>query len=172
MRNQCVLTVASYNVSFPVFVGAKYDASITNLTYQIPSNNSASSPVEIILSFLSPITPTSTLRQSIPAAYLTIYVEGTFDIDVYVDLNGQWVSGNRESHIEWKLEQTDFDDAKKLKTWKVKRSHEQLFTEWNDRAEWGTLAFSGPSVGAQQDRPTMLHCMPGFRLTDRIGCRA
>lgn len=102
--------------------------------------------MKISLSFLSPVTPQSTLRQSIPAAYLTVHVEGDFDVDIYVDLNGQWVSGDRGSRIEWELIRPDLDGYKELKTWKVKRQTEQLFTERSDRAEWGTLLFTGPSV--------------------------
>ncbi|KAK4554841.1 hypothetical protein LTR86_007989 [Recurvomyces mirabilis] len=137
---------SQYNLSYPKYLGAQYDASITNLSYSIPSPHSSSPEgVEITLSFLSPITPTSTLRQSIPASYLTVHVKGSFDIDIYIDVNGQWVSGNRGSEIEWALSETDYEDAKKLKTWKVKRRVEQLFTEWNDQAEWGTLHFTAPA---------------------------
>jgi Domain of unknown function (DUF4965)/Domain of unknown function (DUF5127) len=57
-------------------------------------------------------------------------------------LNGQWVSGDRSSHIEWEYFQSGVDS---IKTWKVKKQSEALFTEWADRAEWGTLYFSGPS---------------------------
>lgn len=142
-------------MSYPTYKGAKYDASITNLTYLIPSQDSKHEPAELILSFLSPITPTSTLRQSIPASYLTIYISGSFDIDVYVDLNGQWVSGDRGSQITWDLEtsESDKDDEAKLKTWSVKRRDELLFTEYEDRAEWGTLRFTGPAVSLIPSRP-------------------
>ncbi|GAB7351239.1 hypothetical protein MBLNU459_g1666t3 [Dothideomycetes sp. NU459] len=134
-----------YNISYATYVGPKYDASITNLTYLIPSHNSSHEPAELVLSFLSPITPTSTLRQSIPASYLTIHVKGSFDIDVYVDLNGQWVSGDRGSEIIWDLEKNESEDKSQLKTWAVKRKDELRFAEWGDRAEWGTLRFTGPS---------------------------
>lgn len=135
-----------YNVTFPTYLGAKYDASTTNLSYSIPSPETGHSPAELTISFLSPVTPTSTLRQSIPGAYISIHVSGSFDIDVYVDLNGQWVSGNRASEIVWSFDQPSHEETyKQLKTWKVKRRTEQLFTEWNDRAEWGTLHFTGPS---------------------------
>lgn len=131
-----------YSVAFPKYLGAKYDASTTNLTYSISSN--ASESTEVVLSFLSPITPTSTLRQAIPAGYLTIYVEGSLDLDVYIDVNGQWVSGDRGSHIEWALDQPK-EQSSKLKTFRVKRRSEELFTEKEDRAEWGTLHFTGPA---------------------------
>ncbi|THX91510.1 putative glutaminase [Aureobasidium pullulans] len=132
----------TYNISYPVYQGAQYDASVTNLTYRIPSHDSKSEHVEIVLSFLSPVTPSSTLRQSIPASYLSIHVTGSFDIDIYVDLNGQWVSGDRGSEIVWELENAE---TEKLKSWVVKRKDELVFAEWNDRAEWGSLRFTGPS---------------------------
>ena len=140
-----------YNLSFPVYLGAKYDASTTNLSYTIPSPKSRDdAPVELTISFLSPITPTSTLRQAIPAAYIKVYVKGDFDVNVYMDVNGQWVSGNRGSEIVWSLEETKFEDAQHLKSWKVQRKTQQLFTEWADRAEWGTLYFTGPKDVAHE----------------------
>ncbi|KAH3969158.1 hypothetical protein HBH92_165070 [Parastagonospora nodorum] len=135
-----------YTIAYPTYEGAKYDASTTNLTYSIraPKSLSKAKHVEIVLSFLSPITPTSTLRQTIPAAYLSVYVEGGVDVNIYVDVNGQWVSGKRESLIEWGLvEQRGSSEG--LKTWKVNRQVEQIFTETNDQPEWGTLHFTGPA---------------------------
>ena len=136
-----------YNVSFPTYLGSKYDASTTNLSYSIHSHK-LRKPVEITLSFLSPITPTSTFRQSIPAAYLNVYVTGDVDVDIYVDLNGQWVSGDRANKIVWDLEHTHLRGEEKeetLKTWLFRRETQQLFTETRDQSEWGTLCFSAPS---------------------------
>jgi Domain of unknown function (DUF4965)/Domain of unknown function (DUF5127) len=133
-----------YNVSYPTYLGVQFDASTTNLSYAI---NGPDSTLEILLSFLSPITPTSTLRQSIPAAYLSVEVKGNTNVDIYVDVNGLWVSGNRGSAIVWDLGTTNIesDTQPLLKTWRVKRATEQILTEYNDRAEWGTLHFSAPS---------------------------
>lgn len=136
-----------FKVSFPEFLGATFDASTTNLTYVLPGP-AATDGTNVTLSFLSPITPTSTFRQSIPAAYLTVYVEGSFDVDIYLDLNGEWVSGNRDNQIHWDLSQTDPKATAKgstpIKTWKVSRAEQQLFTEFADQGEWGTLFFSAP----------------------------
>jgi len=142
----------SYNVSFASYHGATFDASTTNLTYLIPApdEHDNDKPLKVELSFLSPVTPQSTLRQSIPAAYLTVHVEGDFDVDIYVDLNGQWVSGDRGSRIEWEHLTQDLDGYKNLKTWKVQRQNQELFTEKWDRAEWGTLYFTAPAVGIRE----------------------
>ena len=134
-------------MSYPIYRGAKYDASTTNLSYAIPAADGYSPPLELMISFLSPITPSSTVRQAIPAAYMTVYVTGSFDVDVYVDLNGQWVSGDRGNAIVWDLAQSSLAGKRdRLKTWKVKRETEEILTEFSDRSEWGTLHFSAPVV--------------------------
>ncbi|KAI1462490.1 DUF1793-domain-containing protein [Annulohypoxylon moriforme] len=133
---------SSYTVSFPQYDGATFDASTTNLTYTIPGSD-----VKIVLSFLSPITPTSTLRQSLPAGYLTCIVEGSTDVSLYVDINGEWVSGNRDNKIEWALARTEKSKTARtpIKTWSITRRHEQLLTEFFDHAEWGTIHISAPA---------------------------
>ncbi|KAL2222951.1 hypothetical protein M432DRAFT_28835 [Thermoascus aurantiacus ATCC 26904] len=137
---------SGYNVSYATYVGANYDASTTNLTYLIPAPSSAGSPAELTVSFLSPITPTSTLRQAIPASYVTVYVDGVFDVNIYIDLNGQWVSGDRGSQIVWKFDNVILEGHKgSLRKWQVRRETELLFSEIRDRAEWGTLHFTGPA---------------------------
>lgn len=78
---------------------------------------------------------------------MTVYVSGGFDVDIYVDINGQWASGDRGSQIVWDFDQQQLGGDKGLKTWKIKRAKEQLFSEIRDQAEWGTLYFSAPSVG-------------------------
>lgn len=76
-------------------------------------------------------------------------VKGDVDIDIYIDINGLWVSGDRGSDIEWSFSNNEgpqgLDGSTLLKTWKIKRRVEQFLTEFNDRAEWGTLHFSGPA---------------------------
>ncbi|KAJ4304819.1 hypothetical protein N0V90_000347 [Kalmusia sp. IMI 367209] len=134
-------------ISHPQYKGARYDASTTNLTYALPASDKLpdAADLNITLSFLSPITPTSTLRQSLPAAYLTVYVEGSFDVDIYIDINGQWVSGYQDSAIEWTLTQQKAAGAVEgLKTWAVKRREQKIFNEEKDQAEWGQLHFTAP----------------------------
>lgn len=133
-----------------MYLGAQYDASTTNLTYRIDSHSTvscAAGPVALTVSFLSPITPTSTLRQSIPASYITVYVHGDVPVNVYMDLNGRWVSGDAGSQIVWQHD-TFGSKGKKptLQKWQFRRQNELLLSEIRDRAEWGTLHFTGPAV--------------------------
>ncbi|KAJ4302258.1 hypothetical protein N0V88_002395 [Collariella sp. IMI 366227] len=136
-----------YNVSYPKYLGATFDASTTNLTYRIPGA-SDDEYAQLTLSFLSPITPSSTFRQSIPAAYVTVIAEGCLDVNIYTDTNGEWVTGNRDNEIKWemnKISKFEGNVTKVLHTWTVERVHQQLFTEFADRAEWGTLYFTAPA---------------------------
>jgi len=104
--------------------------------------------LSLTISLLSPITPTSSMRQSIPASYISIAVEGDFDVDLYMDVNGQWVSGNEDSKIKWYLTDINFDDTVGLQSWQVERAEEERFAEFNERAEWGRMHFTGPAVGS------------------------
>jgi hypothetical protein len=135
------------NVAYPQYHGATFDASTTNLSYTVPGYANASTTFEVTLSFLSPITPTSTFRQSLPASYLTVYVKGQGQIDIYVDVNGEWVSGNRDNRIFWELQRPEVRQRSTapIKTWAVRRDQEQELTEFADRSEWGTLHFSAPT---------------------------
>ncbi|KAI5854523.1 DUF1793-domain-containing protein [Durotheca rogersii] len=137
----------SYQVSFPQYDGATFDASTTNLTYTLQGSD-----VKITLSFLSPITPTSTLRQSLPAGYLTCVVEGSTDVSLYMDVNGEWISGNRDNKIVWKLAHTAKNEHSRtpIKTWSITRHQEELLTEFFDHAEWGTVHISAPADAEHQ----------------------
>lgn len=100
---------------------------------------------------MSPITPSSTLRQSLPAAYFTIYVEGQSGLNIYTDVNGQWLSGDDGNTVVWDLDGHDNADSRSpIKSWKISREIEQLFTEIKDRSEWGKLYFTAPGHVSHQ----------------------
>jgi hypothetical protein len=81
-------------------------------------------------------------------------VEGNFNVNIYIDVNGKWVSGDQENVIEWELTlQKPEDPIPGLKTWKVKRQIQQLFTETRDQAEWGQLLFTGPADARHESGP-------------------
>lgn len=139
------LTTIRYQLEYPFYVGSSYDASTTNLTYHIETTSST--PLQLTVSFLSPITPTSTLRQSIPASYVTVYVQGDAHVNVYMDVNGRWLSGDAGSQISWQYGTVKTKSNKAtLPRWQIQRQEELLLSEINDRGEWGTLHFTGPAV--------------------------
>jgi hypothetical protein len=135
-----------YQIKYPNYLGNNYDASTTNFTYRIDTDGS--SPLDITVSFLSPITPTSTLRQSIPASYISIDVKGDTDVNIYMDVDGRWLSGDTGAQLKWEWDAMNVDEKSKkpsLQRWQVRRTTELLLTEIRDRGEWGTLHFTGPA---------------------------
>jgi len=134
----------SYTIDYPKYLGAFWDATTTNLTFQIPPPSNISGPLNLTISFLSPITPDSTLRQSIPASYITIHAHGGFNVDVYMDINGGWASGNDGSKIKWDM---TINRMLGLRAWAIEKESQERFTEYNDRGEWGKLYFTAPGVG-------------------------
>lgn len=131
----------------PAYAGSSFDASTTNLTYRLGPDDS----IKVTLSFLSPITPTSTLRQSLPASYMAVYLDGILDVNIYTDVSGEWVSGLEDSAIEWQLQETSANDGSRpTKSWSVSRTTQLLFTETSDKAEWGTLHFTAPRAARHQ----------------------
>ena len=143
-------SIEERKLSFPHYVGANFDASATNFTYHIPAPSDDLEPAELTISFLSPITPTSTLRQSIPASYIHFSVEGNFDIDVYMDINGDGLSADANTQIQWYIQSIEFDENGALWSWQIQREEDAIFTENADHAEWGKIHFSAPSVSATQ----------------------
>lgn len=52
-----------------------------------------------------------------------------------------WVTHDRTAMIEW-----DFEEGKSINSWGIHKRDQETFVEHMDRAEWGTLYFSGPPV--------------------------
>lgn len=74
-----------------------------------------------------------------------MHVHGDVNVNIYMDVNGRWVSGDAGSQISW-----DHDGVGKNKAtlhrWRIQRQAELLLSEINDRGEWGTLHVTGPAV--------------------------
>lgn len=106
----------------------------------------------IELIFSNPVIPTDYRRQSIPFSYLEVTLSSfsKFDsIELYFDVNGEWMSGNRENIISWEFEtnkHTSMSDSRRHKddvvSHKIQRTAQLLFSEIEDMAEWGELYWS------------------------------
>lgn len=77
---------------------------------------------------------------------MEITTSGEFEVDVYMDLNGMWVTAERNAEITWELDEFKHEDHSALRSWKVKRKHEMKFAEIRDRAEYGRLVFTADTV--------------------------
>lgn len=80
---------------------------------------------------------------------MTVYVDGDINVNIYMDLNGRWVSGDQGSPISWEYDVIGLEHSKQkqaLQRWQIRRQNELLLSEIGDRAEWGTLHITGPAV--------------------------
>jgi len=99
-----------------------------------------------------------------------VEVSGKFDINIYLDINGLWSSADRGNTIQWEFSGTNAAGRKEgdLKAFKFQRAVEQIFTENQDRAEWGSVHFVGPS-DVQHEVGTSAIVRQRFARTGTLG---
>ena len=105
--------------------------------------------VGLTLEFLSPVEPGDLKRQSIPLSYVLISarsIDGkSHDVQVYVDISGEWCSADDSQEITWGPAQVSYSGGT-LQTWSVELASQQPLTEQNQQAAWGTTVWSTPAV--------------------------
>src|SRR5882724_226019 len=61
--------------------------------------------IELTVNFFTPIDPTDLKRLSLPASYITVSARSldtnSHEIDVYIDISGEWTSGDSQEVVEW-----------------------------------------------------------------------
>ncbi|EPT04923.1 hypothetical protein FOMPIDRAFT_1057715 [Fomitopsis schrenkii] len=67
-------------------------------------------PMNLTVTFLTPIEPQDWVRQSMPLSYLALEASSTdgrsHDVQVYSDISAEWVSGNRSLNANWSTTST------------------------------------------------------------------
>ncbi|KAF8874079.1 hypothetical protein BD779DRAFT_1630406 [Infundibulicybe gibba] len=62
-------------------------------------------PMELEVTFLSPIEPTDLVRQSFPFTYMYLTAKATdganHSVQVYTDITAEWVSGDQHTNVTW-----------------------------------------------------------------------
>ncbi|KAF8885602.1 DUF1793-domain-containing protein [Infundibulicybe gibba] len=91
-------------------------------------------PMEVEVTFLSPIEPTDLVRQSFPFAYISLTAKATdganHSVQVYSDISAEWVSGDSNNEVTWST--TPGND---LVFHQVQRALPESMQEINDQAE-------------------------------------
>ena len=61
--------------------------------------------IELTVNFFTPIDPTDLKRLSIPASYIAVSAKSldaaSHEIEVYIDISGEWSSGDVNEVIQW-----------------------------------------------------------------------
>nr|VWP00989.1 Uncharacterized protein [Ganoderma boninense] len=62
-------------------------------------------PMNVTVTFLSPVEPDDWVKQSIPFSYVSVEAESldgnSYPVQVYSDISAEWASGNRSSLVKW-----------------------------------------------------------------------
>ncbi|KAJ7765010.1 hypothetical protein DFH07DRAFT_371236 [Mycena maculata] len=140
-----------------VFLGAPAVPSVsfnkaTQISFKFTSTQSifvlAAGPVDLTVTFLSPVEPTDLVKQSIPFSYMTVSAAsndgGSHSVQVYSDLSGEWTSGDETLTVNWTS-----TTSGSILTHQVQLTNPTLFGEVNDHTQYGSAFYSTPNtVGA------------------------
>src|SRR5205814_641170 len=99
------------------------------------------------LDFLSPVSPTDYVRQSLPFGYLTVHASGINgkapNIQVYSDIDGLWTGQDSSTNIK-------FNTSCDTSIYQLRTTGATEFQELNDMALWGTAVYaSRPCNGSK-----------------------
>jgi Domain of unknown function (DUF5127)/Domain of unknown function (DUF4965)/Domain of unknown function (DUF1793)/Domain of unknown function (DUF4964) len=104
--------------------------------------------VGVTVEFLSPVEPSDLRRQSIPMSYVVVSAHGidgkAHDVQIYMDITGEWCSGDASQQITWAPAQVSSAGAGALRAWTVQLANQQPLTEQNQQAAWGTWVWATP----------------------------
>ncbi|KAF8609026.1 hypothetical protein BDV93DRAFT_466201 [Ceratobasidium sp. AG-I] len=99
---------------------------------------SRAGPVDLVLTFLSPLDYTDLVRLSLPFSYFSVSAVandgGSHSVAVYTDISGEWVSAVVTEGAQWS---TATDGATIVH--KMFLQQPSQFVESSQRAEWGTV---------------------------------
>ncbi|TFY64799.1 hypothetical protein EVJ58_g2384 [Rhodofomes roseus] len=118
-------------------------------------------PVNLTLTFLSPIEPSDWVKQSMPFSYLAVEFASTdnkeHDVQLYSDISAEWVSAYKGYVAEWSTNQTD-----NIVYHAIKLQQPQAFDEQYQQANDGTAYYAmslgyGQSVGWQSCQDTVCY---------------
>ncbi|KAF4619311.1 hypothetical protein D9613_005332 [Agrocybe pediades] len=97
-------------------------------------------PVDLTITFLSPVEPTDLVKQSIPFSYMAVSAASTdgasHSVQVYSDISAEWVSGDNGLVASWST------TTGSIITHKVQLVNQALFSEVNDHTQYGSAYYS------------------------------
>ncbi|CCM02776.1 uncharacterized protein FIBRA_04884 [Fibroporia radiculosa] len=135
---------------------ATYASTTANLTsFEVTPTrtifNVQAGPMDVTVTFLSPIEPSDWVRQSIPFSYVAVNAssnDGKAHVtQFYSDITAEWASGNRSEVITWSTTETD-----EVIFHQIQVETPTPYTEVNGQTDDGVVYFStnqGPEVSYQ-----------------------
>ncbi|KAF8076521.1 DUF1793-domain-containing protein [Lyophyllum atratum] len=104
----------------------------------------AAGPVDITVTFLSPVEPDDFVKQSTPLSYLAVSAASTdgaaHSVQVYSDISAEWVSGNNALVANWTT------TTGSILTHQVQLQSQSVLSEVNDHIQHGSAFYSTSSA--------------------------
>ncbi|KAF7790198.1 hypothetical protein EIP86_001150 [Pleurotus ostreatoroseus] len=154
---------SSYNRSVLTSIEITPTRTIMNIT---------AGPIDLSVTFLSPIEPTDPVLQSLPFSYISLEAATNdgqqHDVQVYADITGEHVSGDTSTVITWSMQRTET-----LLYYQMSRQEQEPMSEIRNQAEDGFVIFAMPAMpGQTYMEDTVVTCRNQFvyngTLTDEL----
>ncbi|KAM5543283.1 hypothetical protein V8D89_003157 [Ganoderma adspersum] len=100
----------------------------------------AAGPVDLTISFLSPVEPSDFVNQSFPFSYYAVSAVsndgGAHEVQVYADITAEWITGNRSLTAKWATTTGD------VLTHQIQLANQTDYVEINNRIQQGSAFHS------------------------------
>ncbi|KAH9844226.1 DUF1793-domain-containing protein [Rhodofomes roseus] len=100
-------------------------------------------PVQLTVTFLSPVEPSSLVNQSMPFSYMAVNAAPTdgksHSVQVYSDISAEWVSGTDSQKVNWTTTTGD------VIIHQAQLQNQTLFADSGDRIQYGAAYYSSLS---------------------------
>ncbi|KDN52653.1 DUF1793-domain-containing protein [Tilletiaria anomala UBC 951] len=101
--------------------------------------------VKFTVTFMTPITPNDYLRQSLPLSYMHFELDPKTakgkDIQMYTDIDERFVTGHDYDYENYPYNM-QFINTNGTSMYLIQRNNPQVYTEYRQRAEWGSVAYA------------------------------
>ncbi|KAH9943507.1 uncharacterized protein BXZ73DRAFT_97546 [Epithele typhae] len=101
-------------------------------------------PVDLTVTFLSPVEPDDLPTQSIPFSYVALSAAandgGSHSVQVYADISAEWVTGDNSRTANWTI------TTGPILTHQVQLASQTVYTESNDHTQYGSAYHSTPNT--------------------------
>lgn len=133
---------------FGTIVRAGQNAKQTSLTYTSTRSifTFDADGVKFNVTFMTPVWPKDYLRQSIPLSYMHFSLDRSSatnrSVQIYTDIDERWATGHDYDYQNYPYNMQWVDNANGSSIYFVQRTNPQQYTEFRQRAEWGSATYA------------------------------
>jgi hypothetical protein len=102
--------------------------------------------VHFNVTFMTPVWPNDYLRQSIPLSYMHFQLDPSSStnrsVQLFTDIDERWATGHDYDYENYPVTMQWVDNANGSSIYFVQRGNPQTYTEFRQRAEWGSATYA------------------------------